>query len=366
MNALENNEYLISRVVNVMRFPLVVLVVFIHVLGCIMQSANVPLEGMPLFNSFAYFFSQIVARTAVPLFFAISGFYFFHKVDSFSIKVYGNKVRKRIKTLLIPYIIWNLIVIVAYLLMQITILEFWGVAKKTVLEYTWRDWLFCFWDMRQVDVNGSPLPINYPLWYIRDLMVLVVLSPVIFAAVKYLKWFFLIAVGMVWLLGIPGCIGFGFGGLFDFSLGAFLALRQPNWIASLRNKRWICLSYLGLAIVELLFRDSGTWVVYLHRLNILWGMVAVVQCALWCMEKFNTEACESLSKASLFVFFYHELPLVFVVRIMWMLLAAYVSDFTLIMIYVLSSFIVIVIGVYVYKLLTRVMPGVMSVLMGGR
>lgn len=366
MNALENNEYLISKVVNVMRFPLVVLVVLIHVLGCIRQSADVPVEELSIFYSFAYLFSEIVARTAVPLFFAISGYYFFYRLESFSAEVYGNKIRKRIKTLLLPYILWNLLVIVAYFLMQQILPEFWGVAKKTVMEYSWQDWLYCFWDMRQVDVNGSPLPINYPLWYIRDLMVLVVLSPVIYVAVKYLKWLFLVVTAVVWLLGIPGCVGLGFGGLFAFSLGAFLALYQSDWIDFLKNKRWICLLYLGTVVAELLLRDMGQWVAYLHRLNILLGMVAVVECALCCVKKTNTEACENLSKASLFVFFYHELPLAFVVRILWMLLNAYVSDFTLIMIYVLSSFVVIFIGVYVYKLLTRAMPGIMSVLMGGR
>ena len=46
---------------------------------------------------------------AVPLFFAISGFLFFQKLETWSWPVWKQKIRSRVRTLLIPFIIFNAI-----------------------------------------------------------------------------------------------------------------------------------------------------------------------------------------------------------------------------------------------------------------
>lgn len=38
---------------------------------------------------------------------------------------------------------------------------------------------------------------------------------------------------------------------------------KSDWIDFLKNKRWICLLYLGTVVAELLLRDMGQWVAYL-------------------------------------------------------------------------------------------------------
>lgn len=52
-----------------------------------------------------------VSNVAVPMFFAISGVLFFNGVTS--IKDCFPKIKKRIKSLLIPYVIWNIISLVS-------------------------------------------------------------------------------------------------------------------------------------------------------------------------------------------------------------------------------------------------------------
>ena len=46
---------------------------------------------------------------AVPVFFIISGYFFFYQTKAFGKEAYSKKLRKRIKTLLIPYLLWNLL-----------------------------------------------------------------------------------------------------------------------------------------------------------------------------------------------------------------------------------------------------------------
>ena len=54
---------------------------------------------------------SLVNKTGVPAFFFISGYLFF-----LSKKSYGKKLKDRIHTLLIPYILWNLLLLLFYLI----------------------------------------------------------------------------------------------------------------------------------------------------------------------------------------------------------------------------------------------------------
>ena len=46
---------------------------------------------------------------AVPVFFIISGYFFFYQTKVFGKETYFKKLKKRIRTLLIPYFLWNLV-----------------------------------------------------------------------------------------------------------------------------------------------------------------------------------------------------------------------------------------------------------------
>ena len=50
-----------------------------------------------------------ICRIAVPSFFFISGLLLFKSIDYFRLDVFWDKINKRIKTLLVPYFLWNLI-----------------------------------------------------------------------------------------------------------------------------------------------------------------------------------------------------------------------------------------------------------------
>ena len=64
-----------SRVVDWLRFPLIVLVAYIHYYGLEIR----PKEdiGIDIYNYLMILMSHVISRSAVPTFFLISGFYFF-------------------------------------------------------------------------------------------------------------------------------------------------------------------------------------------------------------------------------------------------------------------------------------------------
>lgn len=90
-----------SKVIDVLRFPMIVGVVLWHSFFEGIMGLDIPDSGIPIYHTTSFFISRILASVAVPLFFFISGYLFFFRT-TFSVDVYKKKLKSRIKTLLIP------------------------------------------------------------------------------------------------------------------------------------------------------------------------------------------------------------------------------------------------------------------------
>lgn len=92
------NQYLSDKL-RILSFISILLVLYIH-------SGFHPDEiaGMALNDKVQEFLSGMMGRCAVPLFYIISGYLFFLKVTDGMKSIYG-KITKRVRTLLVPYII---------------------------------------------------------------------------------------------------------------------------------------------------------------------------------------------------------------------------------------------------------------------
>ena len=99
-----------SNFITFLRFPLIVGVLVVHTHLLVNDH-----------EAWYDYYSHIIGKLtliAPAVFFMMSAYLFFYK--GFSISIYKDKLRKRIKSLLIPYLIWNLL----YLLFIWTIQTF--------------------------------------------------------------------------------------------------------------------------------------------------------------------------------------------------------------------------------------------------
>ena len=101
----------------------------------------------------------------VPSLFILSGYLFFSNMkERFGWNEYIYKIKKRVKSLLIPYLIWSIIGLIAI---------FYIYKKETPsLLYV----------IKAFTINPEGV-----LWYIRDLMLLAILAPVYYFIVKKIK-----------------------------------------------------------------------------------------------------------------------------------------------------------------------------------
>ena len=152
--------------------------------------------------------SKCVAGCCVPIFFMLSGFLFFKNVESFSATVYFSKLRSRVRSLLIPYLIWNMLA-AALFIFKVKLLGFDGydVIVDDCIRFV--PFLRGFWDLN----NGYPY--DFAFWFIRRLMIFVVLSPVSWL-IAVNRWiiFVLFAVLMVFNVDMYGLEYFALGAVF--------------------------------------------------------------------------------------------------------------------------------------------------------
>lgn len=106
------NSNLQYKVFDWLRFPLIVGVVFIHCFGKPFDYGAInfmDLTSMDCYNLFRVSISHVASHVCVPLFFIISGYLFFKNMWSGS--VYLTKIKRRARTLLVPFLIWNTIAV---------------------------------------------------------------------------------------------------------------------------------------------------------------------------------------------------------------------------------------------------------------
>lgn len=175
---------------------------------------------------------------AVPLFFIVSGYLFFYNKSQLSKIKLG--IRKRVKTLFVPYVIWcTLFIVQIWLASQFKSANndyFSTLQDGEVLRF-----LKC--------VYISPL-FAFHLWYVRDLLAVVAISPLVYVCQRKRPIIFMLVVGV--LCGLLKLIPWLSWPLTWFSIGSYFALSKKELLV-LDNK-WIGLAlFLGyIAIMALL------------------------------------------------------------------------------------------------------------------
>lgn len=193
------------------RLPLIILVTYAHSYGAIREGYSLLGSGWDSYEILKILVSQTLVKVAVPAFFIMSGYLFFANVEEFTKEIYWQKIRRRIKTLLIPYIIWNLMMAIKL------------NSLGTILSGLWT-------------------PINMPLWFLRDLMIVTLATPILYILIKKLGWWLIAILFPIYLTGLfaiqpepnPYAICF-------FTLGAILSIKKMDLVET-------CMRYVKPAL----------------------------------------------------------------------------------------------------------------------
>lgn len=168
-------KYLSDKIRNLSAFS-ILLVIYIHMY-------YTEGETMPTLMAIERFVGSGICSIAVPLFYIISGYLFFLSMPKGIVSI-KDKLIKRCRTLLVPYLLANSLTFLFYLaigLISLKVAAIGNVVNFNVIT-----------DMKQLGVIGtlelvfiSP-PIAFQLWFVRDLMCVMLLSPIIYLIIDKL------------------------------------------------------------------------------------------------------------------------------------------------------------------------------------
>lgn len=251
-----------SRTIDILRFPLAVMVVAIHTYFC--ESLSNRGVEVPFTGDWAHwmitFFSIYLTDCAVPMFFVISGYLYFVKTPHITKEIYLAKTKSKCISLLVPFLCWSILAVC--------------IEPAKFISATPIEKITNFWSL-EFHTLGSAGPYNGPLWYLRDLFCVMLFSPLIEKTIrKYGYWPFLILI-ILYAMGFralfPGLSALAF---IYFSFGAWLAIKHPCFSMSL-NRHLI----FAVGIVMLVARSCSMLIdsPIVSYITILW---------IWCAMAF--------------------------------------------------------------------------------
>ena len=358
---MNNNVTISSYTSDKIRLLSLILIIFVLYIHSGFHTDEI--EGMVMNDKVQEFISGMMGRCAVPLFYVISGYLFFLKVPDGMTSIYG-KMKKRVRTLVVPYIIGCLFFIGFGVLMAVlpgvsiymnsSVMPLFSKPLEEILRSIFYD-------------AGNGYPCAFQLWFLRDLILIVATSPLWYLCLKHLKWGFVAVVFVLTYLDVPHV---PFYSLFWFVLGGqFTKVRieskGKNGIITIELLA-LCL-FIVLSIVELVFPDIVDW--SLLRIPIIlfgilgaWGLYDVV-----IRKEFSLSQHRWLATACHFTFFiylFHEPTLNIVRKLIVVIIGR--NDVGYLVSYLLSPWIFIIVSIPVAAFLKRHFVSIYKVCVGYR
>lgn len=335
---LDNQSYQkLSRSIETLRFPLILLIICLH---CYTSTSAVT-RGHDTYFRLIYPISLWMGETGVPAFFFISGLLLFY-----SKKTYMQKIKSRFHTLLVPYLFFNGLILCCYLCLlylgKTTI-----IAGKNLADYTLIDYIRAFWD-RGVWDHGNGSPVLCPLWYIRNLMVLVILSPVLYYIIRYTRLLFPLVFGFLWINSHDSA--YTLQSLTMFLLGAFFPICNRNPIEIFDKYKVLFVStFLFFATMDYL--HLFVFIPYalpIHRLSLITNTFICISFIGDYMYRRHLYS-PFLSKSAFFIFCIHY-PITIFLRLLFSKIIVF-PDYVLVAVYIISVIFVTLFSVLLFKLL---------------
>jgi len=202
---------------------------------------------------------RVLGGAAVPLFFMFAGYLQFRKNDTYPVLL-----KKKAKSLLAPYVIWTIIAVLAFFIGQSIprLAPFFQNENNIVRDWNITDWINLFWT--HID---NIYPLMYQFWFVRNLMIIVIVSPLLTYFAKKIPFAFIIVAILFYVNGFP--LGLGTA-LFFYMCGYFFAEYDIDFF-SLSDK----ISWLEFAILILF--EMMIVIVYGERIK-LFGLGTIISC----------------------------------------------------------------------------------------
>ncbi|MDE5607550.1 MAG: acyltransferase [Muribaculaceae bacterium] len=332
-----------------MRLPLILGVIFVHsdILLYLPQADST----LPVFCNFMKIWKMLISL-CVPAFFFISGYLFFRSGLP-SGHEFLQKLKRRWRSLIIPYIVWNLLGLIAVWIKTLPFLasdfpQYQGLFKSvgTVLAG--------FYEMPH-----APYPYDFPLWFLRDLILIVLCTPILTLLFKVFRRFTpLIFLALpLFFPDLPGLLS---QPLFYFVLGSTVSLYDFR-LESLYTKPGVTTLLFAISLTVSLFYSDPLIGIVRTVLGILWLISMAAHISLLRINESGF-----LNQAIFFIFACHGLYATVITKFSLYIYSPVDNSLKAFGAYFSIFLINVVLTLMIYLVCRRLFPRLTSLLTGGR
>ncbi|MBR5282458.1 MAG: acyltransferase [Alistipes sp.] len=367
-----------TQSLDLLRFPLAVIVVIEHVFNkesVIVSNGVYDVANISIYIDLLLFIEAFLRSISVPTFFFISGYVFFLGVGNYNFTVFKRKLKNRVFTLLIPYVIWNLLEMVIpvakSILNGISSFSTYG----TEVNFTLKNILSCFWKYNgelfvpisptgERIIEASLMPLNAPLWFLRDLMVIVLLTPIIFKLIKHTKYWLIVALLIIYF-SFNYSLPYGNALLF-FSMGAYLSVHNKDMVVvfgKFFTSSMVIYPLFSLLTLIATKYDNAALAEIFKQISTLGFLLFVYNISIYVLKNTNFKPSKILPAASFFIYVSHILICARVTKVMFMLIRPN-SGVETILVYILSTACTVLSLLTVYVVMKKLSPGLLRILTG--
>lgn len=352
-----------SKKISMFRLLMTFFVVCIHN-G--VSSAHFPgvkvIEELPhWFRIINAFFSDIVPKCAVSGFFLLSAILLYKNTISWK-----NNIKKKIKTLLIPYIIMNTIWIIIYWIGQNVsgLNHFFSNPDNIVSDFNIHRWI-------QVYGVANKYPFLYPLWFLRDLFILNIFAYILkFLIDKYPKIILVLLCSLFLFLNVFPCDNFHgmmtVSGFCAWNFGYYIVKYNID-IDKYENNRYLICIFILTMITRILLIECKLN----PMMNLLISRVGIfIDIVFWynCLPSIVNGKIENvvgfLSKYSFDIYLFHEMFLSFFKK--YIVMYAWKGIIFLVVEYIMLPFVIIIFTLGCSIALKALVPSMYRVVTGDR
>ena len=316
------------------------------------------------------FLTRAMVMFAVPGFFMCSGFLFF--LNYKGVDSYKKKMASRIKGLLVPYIIWiSLTMAVTWFLQDgMGLAKLFGAGNmKQMHDFTSMEIIQSYWNVR----DGAPFLST--MWFLRDLMVCVLLAPILYQVLRLDKVSVLVILVFIALtiLGFS-LLNIAMSSILYFIMGGYLSIQGIKPFAWIKSKQ---LYLYGTAFILIIcyssvYTEETLSQGYMYRLlSIAYNVSMVVSVIAICLHlehKTIGVKLMTLGIPSYFIYLAHEPYMGYMLQIMLKVLKPFEIVYQIVVILIPILYPIFIIGLFylIFKCFKQYVPKLLSVAVGGK
>lgn len=355
------DKYTSSKIVAI-SFVLQIFVVIAHSSNLVLNLGEESIKIEGTFNSFLQnFVLRGIAAIIVPILFIISGYFFFSSITTGSKKEFTTLLKKRFASLVIPYLFWSLLGILLFFTLQSFPLSKPFFTRDLIRDFDTGKWLHTIFY----------LPIAAQLWFIRDLIVLVIISPLLYKLLNSAPKITLLLSFILWSLNVRVYL-FSPESLLFFLIGSYWGIRKIKLqnLYRVKYSTLLLALWLILEVIKTLLTENHIhikWlIILLQKSAILTGIIGIWYSydVLYKNTDITRKKYYALFKYSFWIYVAHQ-PLINIIKKGLFSFIGF-TNFSSLIVYLLCPVVTLLIIIPIAMLLRKQLPKFYFFTTGGR